>query len=114
MEVTTKIRSLLVYHYFRTFNRITLGHPNPRETAAMSLQQHDIKEEAVAVKAEHYDGDQPTTENIPAYLPTSDVRVRQKKSKDERRLVLKQDFVILPLLAGSIFFAYLVSFAVYS
>jgi hypothetical protein len=80
----------------------------------MSLQQHDIKEEAVAVKAEHYDGDQPTTENIPAYLPTSDVRVRQKKSKDERRLVLKQDFVILPLLAGSIFFAYLVSFAVYS
>lgn len=38
-----------------------------------------------------------------------DVRVRQPMSKEERRLVLKQDLLILPLLLGSIFFAYLVS-----
>ena len=35
-----------------------------------------------------------------------DARVR---SKEERRVVLKQDLVILPLLALSFFFAYLVS-----
>lgn len=38
----------------------------------------------------------------------TDVRIRQRGSKEERRLVRKQDLLILPLLSGSIFFAYLV------
>lgn len=37
-----------------------------------------------------------------------DVRVSQKKTKEERRLILKQDLLILPLLSGSLFFVYLV------
>ncbi len=37
-----------------------------------------------------------------------DIRIRHVKSKEEKRLVLKQDLLILPLLSGSIFFGYLV------
>jgi hypothetical protein len=38
-----------------------------------------------------------------------DIRAPYSKSKEEKRLVFKQDLVILPLLSGSIFFGYLVS-----
>ncbi len=44
----------------------------------------------------------------------NDVRIRQKLSKEEKKLVRKTDFLILPLLSGSIFFAYLVSWQRYS
>lgn len=37
-----------------------------------------------------------------------DIRSLQPKSKEEKRLVLKQDLAILPLLSLSIFFGYLV------
>lgn len=43
----------------------------------------------------------------------TDVRMRQKKSKEEKRLVRRMDMLLLPLLSGSIFFAYLVSWPQY-
>ena len=45
-------------------------------------------------------------DNSAQLLNVEDDRVR---SKEERKVVLKQDLVILPLLAVSFFFAYLVS-----
>lgn len=42
-------------------------------------------------------------------IEPGDVRVATSKSKQERALVRKMDILILPLLSGAIFFAYLVS-----
>lgn len=70
--------------------------------------------ETDAKVAEHHEVVVPGIENLEDGLkPTiginNDVRIRQKKSKEEKRLILRMDALILPLLSGSIFFAYLVS-----
>lgn len=40
--------------------------------------------------------------------PQNDVRIRHVKSEEEKRLVRKQDMLILPLLSLALFFGYLV------
>lgn len=49
----------------------------------------------------------PATKDIEEHH--EDVRIRHVKNKEEKRLVLKQDLLILPLLSGAIFLGYLVS-----
>ncbi len=40
---------------------------------------------------------------------TPDVAISTTTTKEEKRLVLKQDLIILPLMAGSLFVGYLVN-----
>ena len=65
----------------------------------------------VAEVHEHYDVVTAGAEDLvkKATDIDNDVRIRQKKSKEEKKLVRRMDMLILSLLSGSIFFAYLVS-----
>ncbi|KAI1614623.1 major facilitator superfamily domain-containing protein [Exophiala viscosa] len=69
----------------------------------MDAMPEPVIEKSGVAQAECFD-------NIPSLkteIPHVDVRVRHKKSREEKRLVRKQDMLILPLLSGSLFFGYL-------
>jgi len=64
----------------------------------------DIDEKVPVIDADHHD--------VEKSAPRNDMMTgRRKKSAAERRVILKQDVLIIPLLAFAYFFAYMVSTA---
>ena len=70
-------------------------------------------EKPPALVSEHHEGAVEADPTHKAIGTTgADIRASSPKSTEERALVRKMDMLILPLLSGSILFAYLVSMAV--